>query len=90
MSRMTASRLKSMYELKNPEGFFFTRNNMKHARDTMSNYYVPAATVQVKRCTGELVECYELQRRKPVKLGISSSAFFSVEGFELMHGEPQQ
>ena len=85
--RMTASELKAQYELHNPDGHFFTRNNMRFAGDKMSNYYVPAATVDIKRYDGTLTKCYELQRRRPVKGGLNKSAYFSTDSFSLIHGE---
>ena len=37
-SVMKASELKARYLQLRPDGFFFTRNNMKHSGDTMANY----------------------------------------------------
>jgi len=87
MAKMTASRLKASYE-SIIDGMFFTRNNMKFAGDTMSNYYVPAATVMVETWSNDQpIECYELQRRKPVKHGLSGSSYFNAETFAIVHGK---
>ena len=86
--RMTASNLKWNYEFASG-GLFFTRNNMKFLGDTMSNYGVRANTVMVKTYTDGLVECYELYRRKPVKHGVSNSAYFACNDFRCVHGEVQ-
>jgi hypothetical protein len=84
--RITASDLKYQHEL-SQGGNFFSRASMKFFGDTMGNYGVRAATVTVKRSNGELVECYELYRRKPVKCGLWDSAYFSCSTFERIHGE---
>jgi hypothetical protein len=61
--------------------YFFDRSSMRFFGDTMANYYVPVNPVMVKRCSGEVVECWELQRRKPVKHGLCESSYFSVEAY---------
>ena len=86
--RMTASELKWNYECASG-GIFFTRENMKFLGDTMSNYGVRANTVMIKTYTGDLVECYELYRRKPVKNGVKRSAYFACNDFRHIHGEVQ-
>ena len=85
--RITASELKYQHEMLNPESYMFTRKAMQFFGDTMHNYYVPVATVQIKRSCGEIVECYELQRRRSVKNGLSGSTFFSVDTFKRILGE---
>ena len=85
--RMTASELKAQYELHNNDGRFFTRENMRFAGDKMSNYYVPAKTACLKHYDGTTVDCYELQRRKPVKHGLTKSVYFETGSFALCHGE---
>jgi len=37
---MKSSEIKRLYEFKNPNGKFFTRNNMSFMADTMSNFGV--------------------------------------------------
>jgi hypothetical protein len=56
---------------------FFERSTMKFFGDTMANYTVSSKTVDYKG-----VQCYELRRRKPVKHGLQSSAFFNAKTFE--------
>ena len=85
--RMTASELKYQYEQHNPNGKFFTRENMRFAGDTMGNYYVPANICSVETYSGDIIECYELQRRKPVKRGLNTSAYFSIDTFRQVHGK---
>lgn len=88
--RMTASELKRQYELHNPNGKFFTGENMKFAGDTMSNYYVPADTCLVMNFSGETFRCYELQRKKPVKHGLIKSAYFAIDTFKQIHANEVQ
>lgn len=66
---MTPSDLKYLTQETNP--FFFTRSTMKFFSDTMKNYGV--------RSKGEY---WELYRKRPVKHGLKSSAFFCKETFE--------
>lgn len=63
--------IKTPYDLKyavescKSERYFFTRDTMRFFGDTMPNY-------------GLIVhdDCYELYRKKPVKHGLTSSAYF--------------
>ena len=82
--KMTASALKRHYELKT-NGMFFTRNNMKFAGDTMSNFYVSAKPVTLTSISGEQRACWELTRRKPVKHGLWASRYFDIETFKVVH-----
>jgi hypothetical protein len=60
---MTKSELKYQVELTG--SFFFTRDSMKFFGDTMANYGV--------RSNGNN---WELWRKKPVKYGLTESAYF--------------
>jgi len=75
---MTPSELKRNVEETNEH--FFSRASMKFAGDTMQNYGV-RGPVEVVRCDGSTVECWELYRRKPVKYGLRRSAFFECGTF---------
>ena len=79
--KMTASELKYQYN-NHVGGHFFDRSSMKFFGDTMGNYYVPAATVEIETWSGETHTCYELQRRKPVKGGLTESAYFDIATFD--------
>ena len=81
--RMTASEIKYQYQSRD-NGYYFDRDSMKFFGDTMSNYYVPAATVEIETWSGEKHTCYELQRRRPVKHGLTKSAYFDVETFDVV------
>jgi len=70
---MTSSELKHQYEINNPRGFFFTRDTMKFFGDTMRNYGVINHGSH-----------YELHRKQPVKHGLTKSAFFSSDAFQLI------
>ena len=69
-----ASQLKARVEASGHAPYFFTRNNMKFARDTMRNYGV-RGPVKIKEYTGNIVDAWELYRRKPVKHGLCASAY---------------
>lgn len=77
----TASDLKYWHEKKNPDSYFFTRKTMRFFGDTVKNYgvrlIVPADNPHRKY--------YELYRRRPVKFGVKSSAYFDAETFEQVH-----
>ena len=85
MNIKTARDLKTMVE--KTGSYFFTRKAMHFFGDTMANYYVPvkngtAAIVQVKTPSGIMHNCYALQRRHPVKHGLSDTAYFDIDTFE--------
>jgi hypothetical protein len=75
---MTASELK--FKVDERGGKFFSRENMKVFGDTMKNYGVRETTINTWTDENP-VDVYELYRRKPVKCGLSNSAFFRKEDF---------
>ena len=77
---MTAAQLKYNYELNNPEGFFFDRSSMKFFGDTMSNFGVRSS--EFENWQGEIIQCWELYRRRPVKHGLQSSHYFDKATFK--------
>ena len=80
--------LKFLVKLVNDTGsHFFTRSSMRFFGDTMRNYYVVKDAVKVQTPSGDIVECWALGRRRPVKHGLQSMAFFSTETKERVHGE---
>lgn len=81
---MRASELKYNYELNNPDGKFFTHENMKFGGDRMSNYGVRRAAI-LTYADPEPVEVWELYRKRPVRHGLISSAYFELETFMQRH-----
>ena len=77
---MTASELKYLYECNNPEGCFFSRENMRFAGDTMRNYGVWQVYIMVE---GVSIPGYCLHRKRPVRWGLQTSAFFGLAGGHL-------
>lgn len=77
--RMTASELRTMHESAHPDSFFFTRNNMRFAGDTMANFGVRAQPVTFETWSGDVVTCWELYRRRAVKHGLRASHYFDCE-----------
>ena len=69
---MTASELKRLHEQHNPHSYFFTRESMRFAGDTMKNYGV---------CEYD-ADHWELYRRRPVKYGLKTCAYFRKDTFE--------
>lgn len=69
---MTASELKYSHETNNPDSCYFSRASMKFFGDTMANY-----GVKHHKKDGY----YELHRKKPVKYGNQSSAYFDDKSF---------
>ena len=86
MKALTASDLKYLIET-NTNSDYFSRSNMRAFGDSMSNFGVSSDLVSIKRYGGEIVECYELYRRKPVKYGHVASVYFSAITFERIHGD---
>lgn len=77
---MTQYDLKRLYEAKNPNGKFFTRNNMRFAGDTMKNYSVKER--------GKY--WFELARIKPTAKGASKSVYFHRESMRYTANEPME
>lgn len=82
---MTASELKYCVEEAGHDSHFFTRQTMKFFGDTMRNYGV-RGPVTVEQYDGAKRSVYELYRRRPVKHGLQSSAYFDAETFARVQG----
>lgn len=78
---MTPSELK--YNVEKTGSNFFSRDSMKFFGDTMANYGVSSATVTEN--DDEVTECWELYRRRPVKHGLNSSAYFCKKTFRRIY-----
>lgn len=72
---MTPSELKANILKHKPDSHFFDRKNMQFLGDTMRNYGVRKAEI-------EGVAVWELYRKRPVKHGLKSSAFFRATDFQ--------
>ena len=72
---MTPSELKTSILAHDPDSHFFDRKTMQFFGDTMRNYGVRKAEI-------EGVDVWELYRKRPVKHGLQSSAFFRVSDFK--------
>jgi hypothetical protein len=70
---MTPAQLKQAVANRGTESYFFSRENMRFAGDTMSNYGVRSVTIQTNAGPAD---CWELYRKRPVKHGMRQSAFF--------------
>jgi hypothetical protein len=82
---MTPSRLRDLHLELHPESHFFTRRTMAFFGDTMANYAVAREPVTFADYSGEPVTCWQLRRKRPVKHGLSASAYFNVETFKREH-----
>lgn len=80
MKIATASDLKYAVENAGHEPYFFTRCSMKFFGDTMKNYGIRQPR-EIVTGSGETVRAYELVRRRPVKHGLQTSAWFHAETF---------
>lgn len=80
MKITTASDLKFAVETSGHEPHFFTRGTMKFFGDRMANYGIRQPREIVTQ-SGDTVRAYELVRRRPVKHGLQSSAWFHAETF---------
>ena len=72
---MTPSELKTNIQANDPDSHFFDRKTMQFFGDTMRNYWVLKTEI-------EGVAVCELYRKRPVKHGLKSSAFFRVSDFQ--------
>lgn len=75
---MTPSELKTLTNETEP--YFFTRDTMKFFGDTMKNYGVCSSTVDTYN--EKNVDCWVLYRKRPVKHGLHSSAYFNKKTFK--------
>ena len=84
---MTPSELKRNVEVANPASRFFSRGAMKSFGDTMRNFGVRSANINViSQGHGVIVaECWELYRKNPVKNGLQKSSFFDKMTFKLVY-----
>lgn len=71
---MTSSELKYKIEQAGHAPHFFSRKTMSFFGDRMANYGVKETVIDTYSETA--VPVYELYRRKPVKHGLWSSAYF--------------
>lgn len=78
---MTPSELKARVEETEGERYFFTRDSMRFFGDTMANYAVTKEPVTFTDYSGETVTCWELRRKRPVKHGLRSPAYFCTTTF---------
>ena len=84
----TASDLKYALESRDTESHYFSRENMRFAGDTMKNYGVRKVSILANfdesgkyHPEGIEREVWELYRRRPVKHGLQSSAYFDPVTF---------
>ena len=70
---MTPSELKA--NVQETEPYFFDRKTMKFFGDTMKNYGVRSAMI-------DNMPVWELYRKRPVKHGLKTSAYFDQKTFE--------
>jgi hypothetical protein len=73
--KLTPSGLRAELLARNSESRYFSRENMRFFGDTMRNYGVRLTTINGG------VQVFELYRRKPVKHGLQSSAYFLADTF---------
>ena len=72
---MTQSELKANVLAHDHDSHFFDRKTMQFFGDTMRNY-------GVRRAESEGVAVWELYRKRPVKHGLESPAFFRATDFQ--------
>lgn len=72
---MTAYNLRQEYIENNPNGKFFSLENMAHMGDSMANYGV--------RSVGRGDEVWELYRKRPVNGGTQTSAYFCKTTYQM-------
>lgn len=87
MNIKNAADLKRLHLDLNQESKFFDRDSMKFFGDTMGNYACSANTVEVETYSGDTHQCYELRRKKPVKHGLQSSAYFDSVTLRKVHSK---
>jgi hypothetical protein len=71
--------LKYAVEANGQEPHFFTRGSMKFFGDTMRNYGIKQPA-EIQTHSGPVL-AFELYRKRPVKHGLDSSAYFCASTF---------
>lgn len=89
---MTPSELKAQVESRGIESHFFDRETMKFFGDSMKNYGLRRVTIESEFSQdgkyvkgGTTRDCWELYRKRPVKRGNRSSAFFDAVTFNQVY-----
>ena len=89
---MTPNELKYQIEQTGNNPYIFDRKTMKFWGDTMKNYGVRSVTVLTQfneqgeyNEEGYPTETWELYRKRPVKHGMSKSAYFRKSDFSRIH-----
>ena len=77
---MKPTELKARIENAGHDPHFFSRKTMKFFGDTMRNYRV-RGPVTVETPSGELRQCWELYRKRPIKHGLRRAAYFDCATF---------
>lgn len=77
---MTASELKYQVEEHGHEPYFFTHKTMRFFGDTMRNYGVRKTIVRANHEEG--IEAWALYRKRAVKRGIQTTAYFRADNFK--------
>ncbi len=77
---MTAAELKRAVEEAGHSPHYFTRGTMRFFGDTMSNYGVRDGG-SIETHSGDVVEVWELYRKRPVREGLQTSAYFDKKTF---------
>ena len=80
MKPMTPSELKTSILAHDPDSHFFDQKTMKFFGDTMSNYGVRKAEING-------LAVWELYRKRPIKYGLKTSAYFRTSDFEQIFKE---
>jgi hypothetical protein len=81
MTKVKMNKTELKYHVLNRgDTFFFDRKTMRFFGDTMSNYYTPAKPVLIDTLEGQ-VEAWPLYRRKPVRYGLKSTAYFRTDDY---------
>lgn len=92
---MTPSELKYQHEKAVPNCYFFSRASMRYFGDTMKNYGVRSAKLTVRydvkgdylHGEKQIIDVWELYRKKPVKHGLTTKVYFCKTTFEIRHGD---
>ena len=81
---MTSSELKYQFEGMHPASYFFDRKTLAFFGDTMKNYGVRETRVTTYDSDAPRA-VYELYRKRAVKYGLKSSAYFDKLTLQIHH-----
>lgn len=82
---MNIYQLKYNYEVSNPDGDYFSKDNMSFFGDSLNNYTVQSDVIDTTE--EDNVEVWKLIRKEPVRDGLQRNAYFRKDTFKVVRSK---